>query len=249
MRTPKLLKLLTFLLILAVALSSGAAGADTLLTVKSHADPFEVAGQKQPGKDSVVKIWVGGDKMRRDEGDLTMIFRPDRNKLFLIHHPDKSYNAVDLPIDFKKLMPKGQEAIADQMIKGMELDVQVKPTQETKKINNWNARKVQVAIKSAMGMTIDTTLWVSKDVEVYRSLNKLAASMAALQPGAAQWAEKLEQIDGYPVLQESNVNALGAKFKTSEELVSVETKDAPAGAYDPPAGYSAKPFNPMTAGR
>lgn len=242
MRKPTLL--LSLALILASTLS---AGADTLLTVKSHADSFEVAGQKQPGKDNLVKIWVGADKLRRDDGDLTLIFRPDRNKLYMVSHPDKTYSAIDLPIDFKRLMPKGQEAIAEQMAKGMALDVQVKPTQETKKVNSWNTRKVQVAIKSAMGMTIDTTLWVSKEVDAYRSLNKLAASMAALQPGAAQWAEKLEQIDGYPVLQESNVNALGAKFKTSEELISVETKDAPAGAYDPPAGYAAKPFNPMTA--
>jgi len=31
-------------------------------------------------------------------------------------------------------------------------------------------------------------------------------------------------------------------FKTREELVSVETKDAPAGAYEPPAGYTAQPW-------
>ena len=32
-----------------------------------------------------------------------------------------------------------------------------------------------------------------------------------------------------------------SRFKTREELVSVETKDAPAGTYEPPAGYTAQP--------
>ena len=35
-------------------------------------------------------------------------------------------------------------------------------------------------------------------------------------------------------------------FKTREELVSVETKDAPAGAYEPPAGYTAQPWGGAT---
>ena len=32
------------------------------------------------------------------------------------------------------------------------------------------------------------------------------------------------------------------RFKTREELVSMETKDAPAGSYEVPAGYAAQPL-------
>ena len=42
--------------------------------------------------------------------------------------------------------------------------------------------------------------------------------------------------------QEADVHMGDSRFKTREELVSVETKDAPAGSYDPPAGYTAQPF-------
>ena len=106
-----------------------------------------------------------------------------------------------------------------------------------------------MSIKSAMGMTINTTMWISPEVEPYRALNQLGAQLLALQPGTAKWAQKLEKIEGYPVLQESEVNAVGARFKTREELVSVQDQAAPAGTFEPPSGYKAEPFDPLEASR
>ena len=221
------------------------AGADTLFTLKSHTDSFQVAGQKQPAKDTQVRIWVAGDKLRRDEEDRSMILRLDKSRLYVLDHEDKTYSEVPLPIDLRKMMPPGSEAMADQIANGMKLTVQVTPRNETRKVNLWNAQRYDVAIQSAMGMKIASTLWVSKEVEGFPPLNKLAATLATLQPGAGAWAKELEKIDGYPVLQESTVDALGAKFGTREELLAVETKAAPAGAFEPPAGYKAQPYNPI----
>jgi len=53
--------------------------------------------------------------------------------------------------------------------------------------------------------------------------------LAALQPGSAEWPRQMQQIEGFPVLQESDVTMGGSHFKTREELATVETKDAPAG--------------------
>ena len=235
----------TALAILVLTLCAGSAGADTLYTMKSHTDAFEVAGQKQPAKDVQVQVWVGGDKLRRDEDGQSMIVRLDRNLLYIVDHEDKTYSEIPLPIDLRKMMPKGSEAMADQIAAGMKLAVQVTPRDETRKVNQWNARRYDVAIQSAMGMKIATTLWVSKEIESFAPLNKLAATVAALQPGSAAWVRELEKIDGFPVLQEANVDALGARFGTREELVAIETKEVPAGAYDPPAGYKAEPYNPI----
>jgi hypothetical protein len=230
---------------LLTALAVRSAGADSLLTVKSHADAFQLKGESQPAKDTQVRIWVAGDKIRRDEGDTSMILRLDRNKLFLVHHPEKTYNELSLPVDFVRLMPKGKEDLGRTWEQRMKLAVKVTPSDETKKINGWTARRVQMDVSSAMGMKIGTTLWVSKDVAAYPALNRLTAALAALQPGAADWSNKLSQIEGFPVLKEDDVDALGARFKTREELVAVETKDAPAGTYDPPAGYTAAAFDPL----
>jgi hypothetical protein len=234
------------LICLALLLSlSIPAATDTLLTVKSHVDSFKLMGETQPAKETEVKIWVGTDRLRRDEGETSSILRLDRNKLYLVDHAGKTYSEIGLPVDLLKYAPAGTEAAMQQMADGMKLNAQVNPTGETRKIGNWNARRVDVAISSAMGMKINTTMWVSKDLDIYRSLNKMSSTLASLQHGAAAWARQLEQIDGFPVLQESNVNVIGTQFTTREELVAVAAQDAPAGIYEPPAGYTRQPFNPM----
>lgn len=232
-------------LLFLLAATPGVAGADTLFTVKSHTDAFQMAGQKQPAKDTQVKIWVAGDKMRRDDGEQSMILRLDRSRLYMVDHEAKTYSEISLPIDIKKMMPKGSEAMADQIANGMKLTVEITPKAETKKINQWNAKRYDVAIQSAMGMKISSTLWVSKEIDGYIPANRLSATLASLQPGSAAWVKELEKIDGYPVLQESSIDALGAKFGTREELLAVEDKPAPAGTFEPPAGYTAQPYNPI----
>ena len=222
-----------------------AAGADSLLTFKSHTDSFQVAGETQPAKDTEVRIWVAADRLRRDDGETSTILRLDRNKLYVVNHPEKTYSELTLPVDFVRLMPKGQEQVGALWAQQMKLAVKVTPAGETRKVNAWNARRVQMEITNATGMKIASTLWVSSEIAAWRDLNRLAATLAALQPGAADWARELEKIEGFPVLREDSVDAMGARFKTREELVSAETKDAPAGLYDPPAGYTAKPFNPL----
>lgn len=233
------------LLALSVLALPLAAGADTLYTLKSHTDAFQVGGQSQPAEDKTVKVWVAGDRMRRDEGEQSTIFRLDQNRLYVVDHEDKTYSEIALPIDLRKMMPKGSEAMADQIAAAMQVTVQVAPRDEVKKVNQWNAKRYDVSVQSAMGMKIATTMWVTKEIEGFGQFNKFAGTVAALQPGSNEWVKQLEKIDGFPVLTESQVDALGAKFGTREELVSVETKAAPAGAFDPPAGYKAQPYNPI----
>lgn len=238
---PSRLRLLPLLALLACA----PAAADSLLTLKSHADAFQIAGEAQPAKDNEVRVWVAGDKVRRDEGDASMILRLDRNRLFILHHPEKTYTEVKLPVDFLRLMPKGKEDLGTVWAEKMKLAVTLTPTEETKKVNGWTARRAQMDIASAMGMKIVTTLWLSKEIADYPVLNKLTSALAALQPGAADWSQKLAQMDGFPVLKEDEVDFTGAHFKTREELVSVETKTAPANSWDPPVGYTAVAFDPF----
>lgn len=234
------------LLALALFLATAtAAGAQTLLTLKNHVDSFQVSGETQPAQDTQVRIWVQGDKLRRDEGETSAILRLDRNKLYILRHPEKTYSELSLPVDFVRLLPKGAEEAGTLWAKQMKLNVQLKPTSESRTVGSWNARKVGMDISNATGMKIASTLWVSKDVQGWAALNRLAATMAALQPGSESWVRALEQMDGYPVLREDRVDAMGARFGTREELVSVETREAAPGSFDPPAGYTATPFNPL----
>jgi hypothetical protein len=206
------------------------AAADTLLTVRSTVEGLKL-DQAQQGP---VRIWIDGrgDKVRRDEGDTSYVLRLDRGKLYVINHADKTFSELALPIDPGKI-PAPEAA---------QVKAQVTPAGETKKIGSWNASKYKVDISSPAGVHLDTILWASKDVASYPALGRLAVSIAALQPGSADWARKLAGIEGFPVLQEVDVTMGANRFKTRDELVSVETRDAPAGSWDPPAGYTAQPF-------
>ncbi|HYU32615.1 MAG TPA: DUF4412 domain-containing protein [Thermoanaerobaculia bacterium] len=236
----RLLPLLVLLLACAVP-----AAADSLLTLKSHVDAFQVAGESQPAKDTDVRIWVGADKLRRDEGEVTSILRLDRNKLYVIRHADKTWSELTLPVDFVRLMPKGSEQAGAVWAQQMKLTVQVEPSGETRTVGTWNAKKLRMDITNATGMKIASTLWLSKDVPDWSALNRLASTLAALQPGSGSWVSALEKLDGFPVLREEKVEAMGARFNTREELVTVETRDATPGTYEPPAGYKQAPFNPL----
>jgi hypothetical protein len=216
----------TLLPLVLALLAAVPAAADTLLTIKSHVQGLTMAGPP----DGEIRIWVAGDKLRRDDGDASStILRLDRNKLYVVNHQDRTYSELSLPLDLQKL------GASQDILKTV---VQVNPTNETRKIRSWNARKVEVDVSNAAGLKLDGTLWVSKDVEAYATLNRMAVSMAALQPGGANLARQLEQVGGFPVVQEAEVEMNGSRFKTREELVSVETKAAPAGLYEPPAGYA-----------
>ena len=167
-------------------------------------------------------------------------------KMYLLDNTAKTYSVLDLPIDYRKLAPKGGEQMMEQMSQMAKMDVAVTPRDETKKIGAWTAKRYDVVMTNPMGMKIETTMWVSKDVGVdVSALTQMAVTMTALKPGTMDWIKKMQAIPGYPVLQESKVSVMGNEMKTSEQLVAVEKKEPPAGTYEPPAGYTLKPFDPM----
>ncbi len=215
--------LLPLLLLLLAAFAPAIAAADTVLTLQSSIQGLK--DQPQPGP---VKVWIDGDKLRRDEGETSYVLRIDRGKLYILNHEDKTFTELAVADLLKTVAPPQAQ-----------ITVKVTATSDTKKVGSWNARKYKVDIRNPMGLHLDTTIWASKDVASYQAYNRLAASLAALQPGAADWARKLETIEGFPVLQEADVEMGGSRFKTREELVSVETLTAPEGSYEVPKGYTA----------
>jgi hypothetical protein len=220
------------------------AGADTLLTLKSHIDTPPMLGSNVGGSDRTVTVWVGANRVRRDDGTTSSIMLFDKKKLYIVDHQDKSYTAIDLPVDFKKLVPGPQgEALYKEMSAAAKMDAKITRTAETKKIGAWNTQKYHVELSNPT-MKASTDMWVSKDVGVDMNvLRQMQLNMASLQPGALDWVKKMQQIDGFPVRQESSLNMGTPKdTKTREDLVSVEKKEPPANTFAPPAGYTLKPF-------
>lgn len=229
--------------LLAAGLACGLAHADTLLTTKEHQDGFTVMGQTQPAKDSTQKMWVGKDRLRMDSEDGGMLVRADQKKLYIINHGEKKYSALDLPVDFKKLFPAEMAAMADQMLQMMKMEATVTPTAETRKINQWNCRRYDVAVKMAMTES-KQSVWASPDVKFeFPAYELLTTVQFALSPSMEALAKEFKKIEGQHVLTETVTTVMGSSIKARTELVSVENKPAPAGTYEVPAGYTQEAFD------
>ena len=83
-----LAKALTTLALAATATLAAAApaAADTLMTLQGHRDGFEIEGNPQPAEDASIQLWLGKDRVRRDNGKTAAILRADLSQLILVNH-------------------------------------------------------------------------------------------------------------------------------------------------------------------
>lgn len=192
-------------------------------------------------------VWLGTQRMRRDQGASTTLIRLDQKKLYVLQHAAKTYVELDLPIDLLKAVPEAQRASIAQLAQAMQVTAKVTPGSERKTLGkDWKTRRYDVALSNPMGLAVDAVVWAGPVPGVDAAQFKLLTrSLAALMPGDGKWVEELMKIDGVPVLRE--VTFKGTTTKNLEELVQVETKPAPAGTFDLPTGYRKVDYNPMTA--
>jgi hypothetical protein len=236
----------TLITLFTVLMIAGPAAADLKVVKMTHRDGFTVMGQTQPSEDQEQTTWIGKDRMIMEQGDNATIVRLDTNKLIVVDHKQKSFSVLDLPIDLESLMPAG---MADQMKTMMTFEVTVTPTGESKTVGEWKAQQYEMKMVSKM-MTMEATMWATEhaafDQEAYY---KMAEQMASLQPGMADVAKELHKVKGLVVEQDGvmTMTMMGnISVKTSEKTSSIGELDPPDGIYDPPAGYTEKPFDFMT---
>ena len=86
-------------LLLAIpAIPTAQATADTLLTIQTHSELPALIGTNVRQDDRKVTLWVGPNRVRRDDGKAASIVLFDQKKIYIVDHEDKSYTAIDLPI-------------------------------------------------------------------------------------------------------------------------------------------------------
>jgi hypothetical protein len=222
---------------------AGTAAADLKVVKKVHRDAYTIMGQSQPAEDSEQVTWIGDERMHMDMGDSATIVRLDSMKLYSIDHTAQTYNVLDLPVDLEALLPPEMQP----MIQMMNFEVTVTPTDEHKQVGEWKARRYDVEMATAM-MTIKMVQWAA-EVDGYdpSTFNDMYVHLNSLQPGMASAVEELAKIDGFVVAQESVITMMGNDIKSSEQALSIEKATAPAGTYDPPEGYTEKPFDFMAS--
>jgi hypothetical protein len=231
--------------VVAVVLAAGTATADLKVVKVQHTDGFTVMGRETPPTDEEQTTWIGADRTRMASGEQSTIIRLDTNKLYVVNHADKTYNALDLPIDIGAFMPQG---MAEQMKAMMTFDITVTPSDETKKVGEWTARRYDVEMKSQM-VNMTMTMWATTDVSFNQdAYHRMFEHLNSLNPGFADLAKEMRKVDGL-VIEQQSTSTMPMMGNTSitrtEKTVSIEKLDPPAGTYDIPEGYTEKPFDFM----
>jgi hypothetical protein len=231
-----------------IVMTSGIAAADLKVVKQTHRDGFTMMGQTQPAEDTEQITWIGKDRMKMNQGDTATIVRLDTKKLYVVNHSTQTFHVLDLPIDLASLVPAEMKPMLDMM----KFEVTVSPIDEHKQVGEWDARRFDMTMSSAM-FTMNSTLWVTAvsgyDPEAFQTMY---VHLNSLQPGMADVVNEMRKINGLVVEQQGVMTMMGSEVGTSEKTISIENVDAPAGTYDPPVGYTEKPFDfmeRMQAGR
>lgn len=229
---------------LVTLLSAAPLAADTVVTMKSHTD---AVSKRVPAEDEFQVQWFGADGMRFDDGDdSSVIMRTDLNKAYMANHKDRSYIEVDLPIDLKAMMGAAGPMM-ERMLEMIQPKVSITETDRTGSYGGYDCRFVRMEMTLAMGNSKTTSdSCVSGEVPIdYSRYEKFAKAQADLMPQFKWMEEMMSVARGFPVRTETTATFGGKTVTSWTEIEKVEEKDAPAGTYEPPAGYKKTEFNPM----
>jgi hypothetical protein len=232
-----------------VAFGIGApALADSFFKQVVHTDAFEVMGQTTPEKNDTTTMWLTEGKACSTMGDTAaVIFYLERGEICFINRKEKQYSLM--PMDLGEIVDQALEEEDEEarqmaeVMKGMagaimgSVKISVTPTDETRKIGDWDCRKYNVDLSMAM-MKSKQELWATEDIKVDHSMfQAVSGGMMAQMPGFAKILEGMKQIKGVPVRTVATASIMGSEAVTTTELIEYAEKDAPNGIYDIPEGY------------
>jgi hypothetical protein len=229
-------KIIAALLFLVLAAPAGAQ--DVLVRVKTHSDALAIADQSQPARDDVTEQWYSAGKTAQNGKESGFIIDLNKNIAYMVNHNDRSYVPVSLPMDLTKILPPEVQ----QMAPMMQMTATVTPTSETKTIGAWPCTGYDATL-TVMGMPMTLRVWASTAVPA--SLVDFAAKvMPAFLQGQMRLTDEavkeFGKIRGFQVATELTADIMGARMHTTTETVEIIEKAAPAGTFEPPAGYAKK---------
>jgi hypothetical protein len=229
----KFLICLMMLSVVALSLS-----ADVYIKMKTHTDAMSVMGQNTPAKDGFNEQWIGTDKFAMVSDEQAYILDLKANIGYIVNHKSKSYVETPLPLDLAKLLPPEAASFAGMM----KMSVTVNATNETKKIGQWNCTGYDETI-TVMGMAMKMKIWASTDVgfdwAAFNSKMFMNFVKGQMMIDDASVKEMMK-VKGIAISSETSGEVMGAKIRSTNDVVEISKKDAPANLYAVPAGYAKK---------
>ena len=232
---------ITLFLVFAIAAPS-AFSADYYIKQISHTDAFAMMGQEQPARDDIIHMWLGDDKMAMEMPQMKVIIDLSKDVMYWINHQSKTYVEMTLSLDLDKYFPA-------QIMQMMgDVSMTVDETGEKQTFGSWNCTAYDMTVNIMM-MEMKQKVWASTDVPFdwkdysQKMMPKLSQAMMRL---GDESLEEMLKIEGFQIRTEITMNMMGNDMKSWQEVQEITKKDAPAGTYAPPEGYTKKDKLEMT---
>lgn len=209
--------------------------ADIYIKTKIHTDAITIMGQTQPEKNEVTETWFNDDRCAVHSSENSMIIDLKKNILYFIDHQDKSYVEANLPLDLTTLLPPEMA----QMMAMMKMTVNVNPTGQTKTIGSWKCSGYEVNI-SMMMMPMKMMVWATTDVpfNVDQFMDKFQTHFLKLQLRLDEISlAELRKIKGFWIASETTGEVMGAKIRSTMEVVEINKANPPSNVYSLPPNY------------
>ena len=208
--------------------------ADVYIKQNTHSDAVQIMGQTTPERNEVNHMWIAKNKMAMHGKDGSFIVDLDKKHVLMINHTNKTYVVMTIPIDLNKYFPA-------QMMQMMgDVKVSISPTGNSKTIGQWKCEEYSMEM-SMMMFTTKGTLYATTDVPFdWKEYQKdMYASFAqATMRLSEESVKEFEKIKGFQIQTEMIVDMMGTEMKTLQTVEEITKKDAPAGTYDAPEGYT-----------
>ena len=243
------LPMLPLLLILPIMLATGGCEGkqgDVRLIQVTHLAEIRMPGQTIPARNDTMLLWLGQGKARSETATSSFILREDLGLLYAIDHTQRSYAAVPLEdLVYLSRMVAGDEETPPEVAREMALlrnfqggVATVRSTGEQAMIDGYHCQRYHVDITMGRSeMHLDQ--WVTRDIDLDLALlNRITGTALLLVPGSQSVLDALAEIDGVPVLTDSEITMLGSKTRSSTRLIEVTHETAPPGTFTVPEGYT-----------
>jgi hypothetical protein len=218
---------------------SAFAAEDLYIKTRNHTDEISVGEQHQPATDTLGEQWIGKGEVAFISPENTIILNTGKNTIDLIYPATKVYVESALPLDFIGLLPP--EIVP--VVKNMNLSIAVSTTGKTKMLKEKLCREYNLTINSNAAPLIKMIVYATTDIPFdLKNYMEVQSSMFKTQMIGFNEASRKElaKIKGVWMASDTTVESMGNTAHSTTEVIEIVRKNAPAGTYAVPPGYTRK---------
>jgi hypothetical protein len=212
--------------------------ADVLLMPKREGGPEAESAcavqVERPRTGDTIRLIAGERGARLEYPALTVIFRPDEQKIYFIYPREEKYSLLKLPIKAEEHDPEMSKLVGAELMRFRE---ESRLPERAVTILERSLTRYEIVVGNKLRTKFRVAFALSPDPSpAGRMAFELQRTLHVTQFGSLGWLNLLPLEPGLPLLWQVNQILPSSEVVYREEAIKVEGYDPPPGAYEPPPG-------------